>query len=635
MSSYRFNIFFWFLLILAAGLAIWHLSLKQEQSTPLMLSSTSTILSENNSLETKITNNSPYTDVNTIVYYYSLGQLVDKFDLGILSAGQEHKRKIDLPEDIVSRKASIVVKVSVSAKKQSLTLTSVVHWTPESTTSFNCPDPNFLLTSARSLNITHSSMQYVELHLPDSIKSKVKKAFNDGSSFLLTNLISDRNINQDGLILVRERQSQLQEKIAVCPLNISSKGIMRISAALPVDPIRIFMLAIVGLLIAIVTYNSSIKTGKVLSRLQIALIRWSFSIFIICTIYTFYIALPQISHAIIWNLEVYRHSLPEDYLKYIHISNQWNLLDRLIRAINFFKFSGKDYDYFNAIFAQPLLMYMLSLNFLVLYFFIKPTPKEDKYWQLFLKVYSAIPKFRISSGQNYIQTEDRLVKIAILALCVKIFFLPVFLSWTIINYYHLTGSWPNLKGNFFAINQLAIDILITIDVLIFTIGYLIEMPKMKNQIRSVDPTLFGWLICIICYPPINTWIFTLVDYPLNSSWHGLPEEYAMPVMVVITLLWVIYVWATVALGFKASNLTNRGIIFHGPYRYIRHPAYISKLLIWTISGVLLAQYSFFIVLSFWIVYWLRAITEERHLSADPDYVRYKEKVKWRFFPGLY
>ena len=33
----------------------------------------------------------------------------------------------------------------------------------------------------------------------------------------------------------------------------------------------------------------------------------------------------------------------------------------------------------------------------------------------------------------------------------------------------------------------------------------------------------------------------------------------------------IYSWASVALGFKASNLTNRGIVSHGPYAYVRHP----------------------------------------------------------------
>lgn len=46
----------------------------------------------------------------------------------------------------------------------------------------------------------------------------------------------------------------------------------------------------------------------------------------------------------------------------------------------------------------------------------------------------------------------------------------------------------------------------------------------------------------------------------------------------------IYSRASLALGFKASNLTNRGIVSHGPYKYVRHPAYICKNLAWIIGG---------------------------------------------------
>lgn len=47
----------------------------------------------------------------------------------------------------------------------------------------------------------------------------------------------------------------------------------------------------------------------------------------------------------------------------------------------------------------------------------------------------------------------------------------------------------------------------------------------------------------------------------------------------------IYAWASWALGLKASNLTNRGIVTTGPYKYIRHPAYICKNTAWLIGGI--------------------------------------------------
>ena len=53
----------------------------------------------------------------------------------------------------------------------------------------------------------------------------------------------------------------------------------------------------------------------------------------------------------------------------------------------------------------------------------------------------------------------------------------------------------------------------------------------------------------------------------------------------ILILMAIYSWASLSLGFKASNLTNRGIVSHGPYKYIRHPAYICKNLAWWLGGL--------------------------------------------------
>ena len=104
------------------------------------------------------------------------------------------------------------------------------------------------------------------------------------------------------------------------------------------------------------------------------------------------------------------------------------------------------------------------------------------------------------------------------------------------------------------------------------------------------------------------------------------------------MLFAVYVWASVALGFKASNLTNRGIVAKGPYKYVRHPAYASKNLSWWIMAIpFIISQGAVAVLGMAIVtfgYFLRALTEERHLSMDPDYVEYCKKVKYMFIPGI-
>ena len=104
----------------------------------------------------------------------------------------------------------------------------------------------------------------------------------------------------------------------------------------------------------------------------------------------------------------------------------------------------------------------------------------------------------------------------------------------------------------------------------------------------------------------------------------------------IIVLFLVYLAATFSLGFKASNLTNRGIVTKGPYAYIRHPAYISKNLVWWITLIPVMNWYFFWGMSFWsILYFFRAMTEERHLLMDPDYKEYCKKVKFRFIPGFF
>jgi protein-S-isoprenylcysteine O-methyltransferase Ste14 len=99
---------------------------------------------------------------------------------------------------------------------------------------------------------------------------------------------------------------------------------------------------------------------------------------------------------------------------------------------------------------------------------------------------------------------------------------------------------------------------------------------------------------------------------------------------VLVGLTAVYASATVAFGLRFSNLTHRGILTHGPYAWSRHPAYLSKNLFWWISTVPIlstgsmvdaARATILLGVVSGIYYW-RAKTEERHLSADPAYRAY-------------
>src|SRR4029453_13046752 len=59
-----------------------------------------------------------------------------------------------------------------------------------------------------------------------------------------------------------------------------------------------------------------------------------------------------------------------------------------------------------------------------------------------------------------------------------------------------------------------IQLILFVDVAVFTVGYLVEMPALHNEIRSVDPTLMGWTAAVICYPPFNPVTALILDSPV-------------------------------------------------------------------------------------------------------------------------
>jgi protein-S-isoprenylcysteine O-methyltransferase Ste14 len=187
-----------------------------------------------------------------------------------------------------------------------------------------------------------------------------------------------------------------------------------------------------------------------------------------------------------------------------------------------------------------------------------------------------------------------------------------------------------------ALAQWLILLMFVIDVAFATVGYLLTMRPLDAHIRSANPHAAGWVAALICYPP-----FILMspggplDYhPGSAEWvfwlQGHPGLLSLVAFVLVGLT-AIYAWATVAFGLRFSNLTDRGIITHGPYRWTKHPAYLSKNLFWWIAGLpflvttgdmadAIRNTALLAIVS-GIYYW-RAKTEERHLAANPDYAPY-------------
>ena len=96
------------------------------------------------------------------------------------------------------------------------------------------------------------------------------------------------------------------------------------------------------------------------------------------------------------------------------------------------------------------------------------------------------------------------------------------------------------------------NIILFVDVLLFTVGYLVESPRLRNEIRSVDATLIGWGAALLCYPPFNA----LTGSILGSNVSDFPKFDDPTVHVVLNalllVLMAIYASASVALGSRAQ-----------------------------------------------------------------------------------
>lgn len=192
------------------------------------------------------------------------------------------------------------------------------------------------------------------------------------------------------------------------------------------------------------------------------------------------------------------------------------------------------------------------------------------------------------------------------------------------------------------------NLLFLIDVMIGTVGYIVTLRPLDAHIRSGNPFLAGWVAALLCYPPFV--------WGINFNGQGLSYEHYIAdwghwlaghtVLLWIWAAWLVFLtavygWATFAFGIRFSNLTYRGVITNGPYRFTRHPAYVSKNLFWWSSlmpflvtngnPIDAIRNTFFLICVNGIYYW-RARTEEAHLLGEDE--KYREYHAWMGQHGL-
>jgi protein-S-isoprenylcysteine O-methyltransferase Ste14 len=254
-------------------------------------------------------------------------------------------------------------------------------------------------------------------------------------------------------------------------------------------------------------------------------------------------------------------------------------------------------------------------------------------------------------------------KHALMFFAIKLFYGPLMINSALVEYRAFPEFLRQIRFGDSLLNfcdksyLLLVSGVFLLDSVLFIVGYHTESGLLRNRLRYAETNPWHILVCVACYGPFNM-VTSAFFGPSNHNPYILfrgdvthPATWILRAAAAFFLL--LLTAASLSLFTKASNLTNRGIVDWGPYRYIRHPGYLGKNMFWlmTLLPALVPytaapQFSWLGYLTFcgvtvwgflgWgAIYFLRAVTEEKFLMRDPDYVAYCRKVKYRFIPGVY
>jgi protein-S-isoprenylcysteine O-methyltransferase Ste14 len=294
------------------------------------------------------------------------------------------------------------------------------------------------------------------------------------------------------------------------------------------------------------------------------------------------------------------------------------------------EYNGSFYDPYYALFKQFWPGLLASTIFYVILVDTLQKEPKDAYYQIGNWAWSGFDWSVINKKEVANHYRGWLV---------KAYFFPLMYVWLtqnthrIINFDLGPASFANLR-----VYDFLYDFIFFFDLLFATAGYAVCFKAIDTHIRSAEPTMLGWCVALFCYEPFFNGLFEshYARYG-GGGFQGWLEPY--PVLRWIAAVFVIamvlvYVLATIAFGVRFSNLTHRGILTNGPYRFTKHPAYVSKNSSWwltatpfvihdlSVSNVEQAVKRCAMLLLMNFMYFMRAKTEERHLSQDPTYVEY-------------
>jgi protein-S-isoprenylcysteine O-methyltransferase Ste14 len=137
--------------------------------------------------------------------------------------------------------------------------------------------------------------------------------------------------------------------------------------------------------------------------------------------------------------------------------------------------------------------------------------------------------------------------------------------------------------------------------------------------------------------------YILAGLDLRYGWtSGFPLAAQIAALILCVLSYALLIWAMASNAFFSQIVriqSDRGhtAVTTGPYRYVRHPAYVGMIIFELAMPILLASWWAMIVSGFCAILLIfRTALEDRSLQAElTGYVDYAHKVRYRLLPGLW
>ena len=154
-------------------------------------------------------------------------------------------------------------------------------------------------------------------------------------------------------------------------------------------------------------------------------------------------------------------------------------------------------------------------------------------------------------------------------------------------------------------------------------------------------------------PPLALRLFTIVMFLHwivagldRGRFHwsdGVPPWIQAIGLITLAAGYALCFWAMAVNRFFSSVVriqSDRGqhVVASGPYAYVRHPGYLSGIVIILASGPALGSWlaALLVIASSLPFLLYRAVSEDRVLQAElPGYSDYARRVRWRLVPGIW